>query len=227
MTGINSEKTEAKTIFAPGCALILYKKELAVKLHSALQEKLGNIEWLDICCLNRPQFPPGARLINTCPGCDRRYRANYPELHNISLWEILAEESFLPLPDYAGREMSITDACPTRQNSNVHTAVRTLLQRMNITLVEPEHTRANSRCCGDSSWGILPTEQVKENMRKRAEEMPIEDVVVYCVSCLKSIFIGGKKSRYLVDLLFGEETLPGTLEPDAWHAELKAFQDTH
>ena len=40
--------------------------------------------------------------------------------------------------------------------------------------------------------------------------MPAEDVVVYCVSCAKAMFIGGKRPRYLVDLLFGEATVPGT-----------------
>ena len=78
-------------------------------------------------------------------------------------------------------------------------------------------------CCGDSFFGILPTKEVKERMRSRATEMPADEVVVYCVSCVKSMHIGGKRPRYLVDLLFGEETLAGTCEPEAWHAELDAF----
>jgi hypothetical protein len=70
-------------------------------------------------------------------------------------------------------------------------------------------------------------EQVKEQMRKRAAQMPVEDVVVYCVSCCKSMHSGGKKPRYMVDLLFGEETVPKTFEPEAWHKELDAFIDAH
>jgi hypothetical protein len=66
-------------------------------------------------------------------------------------------------------------------------------------------------------------EQLKEKMRDRANEMPREDVVVYCVSCIKSMFIGGKKPRYIIDLLFGEDTLPGELDPDTWHGMLKEF----
>ncbi len=57
--------------------------------------------------------------------------------------------------------------------------------------------------------------------------MPAEDVVVYCVSCAKAMFIGGKRPRYLVDLLFGEETVPGTLDLDAWHAEIDEFTRNH
>ena len=57
--------------------------------------------------------------------------------------------------------------------------------------------------------------------------MPEEDVVVYCVSCIQSMHIGGKKPRYLVDLLFGEETLPGFSDPDLWHADLDRFIGLH
>ena len=64
-------------------------------------------------------------------------------------------------------------------------------------------------------------------LQERAAEMPVEDVVVYCVSCSKSMFIGGKKPRYLVDLLFGEETVPQTCHPDEWHRELEEFIKVH
>lgn len=44
--------------------------------------------------------------------------------------------------------------------------------------------------------------------------MPSDDVVVYCVSCTKSIYIGGKNPHYLIDLLFAYETEPKTFEPN-------------
>ena len=69
--------------------------------------------------------------------------------------------------------------------------------------------------------------KVKELMRKRSSEMPAEDVVVYCVSCIKSIYNGGKTPRYLVDLLFNESTLPKTFEPDDWHRELDSYIQAH
>ena len=60
-------------------------------------------------------------------------------------------------------------------------------------------------------------------MKKRASEMPDEDVVVYCVSCGKSVFIGGKTPHYLIDLLFREKTIPKTLDPDLWHKEIHDY----
>ena len=57
--------------------------------------------------------------------------------------------------------------------------------------------------------------------------MPAQDVVVYCVSCCKAMHIGGRRPRYILDLLFAEETTPGTFEPDEWHAEIDAFIAAH
>ena len=64
-------------------------------------------------------------------------------------------------------------------------------------------------------------------MRKKASEMPVEDIVVYCVSCSKSVFIGRKKPHYMIDLLFEEETIPKTYEPEQWHKELDSYINSH
>ena len=216
-----------KQVYAPGCALNIYKPELAKKILEFLNNNYGSIPEHLICCRHKPNLEYGTRVINTCPGCDRRYRKLYDGISTISLWELLAESSVFPFPDYHGMGMSIHDACPTRTEERVHNAIRKLLKRMNIKVVEPKNTRTNSICCGDSFYGTLPVDDIKEKMKSRANEMPCDNVVVYCVSCIKSIYIGGKKPRYIVDLLFGEETKPGTFEPDKWHNELQIFIDKH
>lgn len=216
-----------KRVFAPGCALMLYKPELSKKVLEFLNKNFENIDELKTCCRHEPNLDNGTQIINTCPGCDRRYRELYSSVSTISLWEILADSKTFPFPNYNGLEMTIIDACPTRNQERVHNAVRILLKRMNINLIEPEKTRTNGTCCGDSFYGALPVEQVKEKMKKRASEMPVEDVVVYCVSCSKSMHIGGKKPRYMVDLLFGENTVPGTFEPEQWHNEIDGFISEH
>ena len=216
-----------KRMFAPGCALMLYKPDLVNKLHTILNENLGKMDLLNICCRNQPDLNPGVEVINICPGCDKRYRENYDDATTISLWEILAKTDFFKYPDYHGKEMTIIDACPTRSEIRVHKALRTLLKKMNITLIESAKTGINSTCCGDSFYDVIPTEKVKIQMKKKASEMPVEDIVVYCVSCSKSVYIGGKKPQYMIDLLFNEETVPKTYEPDEWHQELDEYIATH
>jgi len=216
-----------KRMFAPGCALILYKPEFVDKLHKNLNENLEEMNLLKNCCKNHPEITPEIEIINICPGCDRRYRENYNDVTTISLWEVLAKTDFFSFPDYQGKEMSIIDACPTRSEIRIHRAIRTLLKKMNITLIEPAKTGINSTCCGDSFYGIISIDKVKTQMKKRVLEMPVDDIVVYCVSCSKSVYIGGKKPHYMIDLLFSEETIPKTYEPVEWHMELDDYIANH
>jgi hypothetical protein len=216
-----------KYLFAPGCGLILYKPHLVEKLHHFLDAHYGPMGRLLTCCRHTPQIAPLTQVINICPGCDRRYRENYDKPSTVSLWELLAENEAFPFPDYKALEMTIIDACPTRDQDRVHDAVRTLAQKMNITIVEPARTRRKSTCCGDTFFGHLPTDQVIGQMKAKADEMPVDQVLVYCVSCSKSMFIGEKHPCYLVDLLFDEETVPKTTHPDLWHGELDRFIENH
>ncbi|MEI7663070.1 MAG: (Fe-S)-binding protein [Bacteroidota bacterium] len=214
-------------VFAPGCALMLYKPVLADKLHVMLNARFGAMEKFLTCCHHDPQQTVDIEAINVCPGCNKRFGGDYEHVSTISLWEILAGGDFFPFPDYNGMEMSIIDACPTRGEEKVRGAIRTLLGRMNIRLVEPVNTGAGATCCGDSFYGLIPVEKVKELMIRRTSEMPADDVVVYCVSCIKSVHIGGKRPHYLIDLLFSDETLPKTFEPGDWHKELSEYMELH
>ena len=214
-------------VYAPGCALMIYKPWLAQRVLTTLRAELGEVAEHGVCCRHRPGLAPGTEVINTCAGCDRRYRELYEGVSTVSLWEVLAESGTFPFPDYGGATMSIHDACPTRTEERVHDAVRRLLERMNVVVVEPEATRTRAVCCGDSFFGRLPDARVKQLMARRASEMPADDVVVYCVSCVKAMYLGGRRPRYLVDLLFGEETRPGVVEPSQWHAELERYVAQH
>jgi len=57
--------------------------------------------------------------------------------------------------------------------------------------------------------------------------MPADDVAVYCVSCVKALHIGGKKPRFLADLVLGEATVAGVCDPEVWHRSLDAYIDAH
>jgi hypothetical protein len=217
----------SRYLFAPGCALVLYKEHLVFRLLTYLRGRYGDVGLLLDCCRHTPEVAVGRTVINVCPGCDRRYRENYESPSTVSLWEVLAGSGDFDFPDYAGAAMTVLDACPTRDQARVHDAIRRLAERMNIRVEEPERTRERSTCCGDTFYGQLPTEQVLRQMSAKASSMPLDDVIVYCVSCSKSMFNGGRRPRYMVDLVFGEDTVPGTCDPDAWHAELDRFIEAH
>ena len=213
--------------FNPGCALSLYKPQAEERVLAILNRHFPPVKLHNICCHHDPQLPPGATIINNCAGCDRRFRSLYPGIQTISLWEVLDQLPDLPLPRYEGLTLSVHDSCSYRPKPQVHRAVRSLLGKMGISIVESPYSGTRSICCGDNFYGHIPVEEVRRFQKKRAAQMPCQQVAVYCVSCIKSMAVGGKTSRYMVDLLLGEETDPQDTDLVRYHDAIQAYIDTH
>ena len=134
-----------------------------------------------------------------------RTTEQYSRMHRMYFFlQDLAESGDFDFPDYGGAEMSIHDTCSGRADDRYLNTVRKLLQRMNIRVTEPERSGKRGICCGSSLYGKLPIEKVTEFMKKRADQMPCEDVVVYCPTCVQSIAIGGKRPRYILIICFSD-----------------------
>jgi Fe-S oxidoreductase len=208
--------------------LQLYKPEYVSRVLDFLRGSRGSIDLHSVCCKHDPALPRGSHIINTCAGCDRRFSTLYEGITTVSLWEVLAGSSDgFPFPDYKGLVMSVHDACPIRTKGQVHAAIRALLAKMNIAVVEAAQSGANSVCCGDSFYPALPIADIHALMQKRAADMPCDDVCVYCVSCIKSMYIGGRRPRSRLDRLFTEPTDPPVYDTVAWHAMVQAYTDAH
>lgn len=216
-----------KTYFNPGCALSIYKPEIENKMVKFLNENYGEVKLHKICCHHDPQLEAGSLIINVCAGCDRRFRSLYEGVATISLWEVLDGLNTFQYPDYNGLELSVHDPCPVREKPQVHRAVRNLLKKMNINVVETKFSGTRSICCGDDFYPKLAVEKVHQKMKKRADSMPCKEVCVYCVSCIKSMYIGGKAPRHLIDLLLGQTTEPQIYDTVQWHEQLQAYIDKH
>ena len=219
------------TYINPGCALSIYKPEMENSILTFLNDHLasqyGAISLHKICCRHDPQVPEESLIINVCAGCDRRFRTLYPGVSTISLWEVIDAFDSFPYPDYHGLQMTVHDACPVREKPQVHQAVRSLLKKMKINVMETKFHGTRSKCCGDDLYPALPVEKVQEKMRERAAEMPCEAVCVYCVSCIKAMHLGGKEPRHLMDLLMEQTTKPQTYDTVAWHKQLQDYIDQH
>lgn len=213
--------------FNPGCALSIYKPKMESRLLEYLGKRFEGISLHKICCHHDPRVPADSLIVNVCAGCDRRFRSLYEGVSTISLWEVIDRTEGFPYPDYEGLRLSVHDACPIREKPQVHQAVRNLLRKMHIEVVETEFSGTRSICCGDDFYPSLPVEQVHQRMKQRAASMPCEEVCVYCVSCIKSMHIGGKKPRYLIDLLTGETTDPQVYDTVQWHDQLEKYIALH
>jgi hypothetical protein len=216
-----------KCYFNPGCALSIYKPEAGENILDILNKHFGPVQLHSVCCRHDPQLPQGATIINNCAGCDRRFRSLYEGIQTISLWEVLDSIENLPLPDYNGMIVSVQDSCSFRSKPQVHAAVRSILRKMNIKIMESDFSGTKSICCGDNFYPKLPIEKVTELQKKRAAQMPCEDVVVYCVSCIKSMAIGGKIPHHMVDLVLNEETQLQETRLNVYHDALNQYIEKH
>lgn len=214
--------------FDPGCAPAAYRPRLPEEMLGMLRDNFGDVKLLCECCRHQPRAVSGrATIINNCAGCDRRFRSLYPGVDTISFWEVIDGIEGLELPDYGGAKMSVHDSCGYRHKPQVHAAIRSLLKKMNIEVVEAEHSGMQSECCGDNLYGLVPNEEVEKRIKARADEFPCQDVVVTCIGCARAMQSGGKKPRFLPDLIFGHETpsMPDTL--DEYHSRLGDYIASH
>lgn len=206
-----------KCYFNPGCALSTHNPEAGEKILEILKEKFGDVKMHNRCCRHNPNLPEGATIINNCAGCDRRFRSLYEGIQTISLWEVLDHIDGLVLPNYQGVKVSVHDSCSYRPKPQVHSAVRSLLRKMGVEIVESEYHGTSSICCGDNFYPSLSIEEVNKLQKKRASQMPCNDVVVYCISCIKSMTIGGKCPHHMVDMVLGQPTFAGETRLDLYH----------
>jgi Fe-S oxidoreductase len=216
-----------KIYFNPGCALSIYKPEMEVEIMKFLNKYYGEVALHKTCCKHDPQLESGSLIINVCPGCDKRFSTLYEGISTISLWEILDGLDSFDYPDYKGLKISVHDSCDVRNKPQVHEAVRNVLKKMNIEIVETRFIGPDSKCCGDVYYPKFPIEKIHEKMCERADSMPCDDVCVYCVSCIKAMHIGGKAPRHLVDLLMNEQTEQQIYDTVLWHDELQQYIDLH
>lgn len=218
-----SEIDKENCYFNPGCPIYFHNDSEPERILAILRKRFGPVKMHNECCRSEPHLLGGATIINNCAGCDRRFRNDYEGVKTISLWEILDSIELLPLPQYHGLNVSVHDSCSYRRRPEVHDAVRSLLKKMNIEIIESEFSRENSQCCGDNFYGLVPNEKVIEMQKRRAAQFPCDKVVCTCIGCVKSLATGGKKPLYLVDLVLGEVTDPRFTDLDQYHDLLDEY----
>lgn len=218
---------EGRLYLNPGCALSLYKPGVPQQMHDLLRDHLGDIKLHTICCRHDPGLLEGSVIVNNCAGCDRRFRSLYPGVSTISFWEVADALPDLPLPDHTGLHVSVHDSCGYRHKPQVHAAVRSLLVKMGVEVEDAELSGTRSVCCGDNLYGAVPNERVEARMRQRARQLPCDDVVVYCIGCVRAMESAGKRVHYLPDLLLGRPTEPMPDSLDEYHHKLESHIAAH
>jgi Fe-S oxidoreductase len=221
------------TVFFPGCALPGTRPEATFRLYESLSESFPNLGVVLDCC-NKPSHDLGrhdhfeamfsdmcdwltshgvARVLVACPNCTRIFNEYGNSLEVSSVWEIMAGNG-LPVPVKVFGEVTIHDPCPLRQESGIHEAVRTIVDRVGLTIHEMRHKKKNTFCCGEGGFvGFVSPETARAWGERRAREAGKRQILTYCAGCAGYL---GRKAQvgHLADLVFWpQQTVDGAARP--------------
>ena len=81
-------------------------------------------------------FQPGDTVYSLCHNCSAILEESKPGVIVTSLWEYIAADGSFPLPELTGRTMILQDCWRAFDRMGEQDAVRTLLQRMGVSITE-------------------------------------------------------------------------------------------
>ena len=220
---------KAEAVFWPGCALLNLDSAILEKTLAVLQRAEPGIRLACGCCAQPTVFlfPDQAdrrrdllvktlerrgvrRIYTACPNCTVQLR-QLERFQIIPVWGILAEH--LRPEDLSPVSGSFVwhDPCPTRTEPDQQEAARKLLNLSGCDCCQPEHTGCKTVCCGNFHMlQSLDPEKSARLRRRRLAEFPQGRVIASsCAGCLGAFRAEGRKTRHLLELLFGESTASG------------------
>lgn len=208
--------------YLPGCDVKKNHPEAINKLINYLQDK-GAV--IDKCCRNKESFLiEGDTIINNCTLCNIVLNEVYPNSECLSLYEYVLQDDNFPWVSHSGETITIQDCWRTRDNKNLHKAIRKCLIKMDYTIIELEDNYDKTKFCGvwlnnppakdcieiapntfkdiiDNYLELLSTDQQKSKMEEWVKHYPTDYILVYCNGCERGIKLGGKQPIHIVELL--------------------------
>lgn len=194
-------------VFFPSCKARAAYKEPSQKLAKYIKNKF-DIDPIGCCKVNNPKLTQEDTAIILCLNCARVIEANATYKNIEFLWEIIDQDEDFDFPDYHGQKMIIQDCHVGKGRKNVHDAVRSLMKKMNIEIVELEKNYDDAEHC--ASYEIIgyhrempmTEEEQKEYFTKRYKYITTDIVVSYCKYCNDGVSMSDKKGLHVLELLF-------------------------
>ncbi|WP_446897104.1 hypothetical protein ACSVC9_08725 [Clostridium sp. LBM24168] len=185
-------------------------------------------EWLQPRWKDIPDFKAfnaDNRMVYVCHNCAAIFQETMPELKRISLWELILNDTKFSFPDYSHEKMTLQDCWRSYDNHSEQEAVRALLRKMNVDIVEQDENYEKTQFCGISLYAPSPKRNLNlapkrfvehargkfiphkkerqiELMQEHCRKITTDKVVAYCHYCVKGLNLGGKQAKHLASLLF-------------------------
>ena len=174
-------------IYYPSCNFSIASPSTAKVVRNLLKEKMV----VAGCCLrDQREIHEDDIGVYFCQHC-RETIEN--KVKTMSLWEYIDSLEDFDFPDYNHEKMLLQDCYRDRNHPEVHQAVRSILQKMNVDVVEAKRNKENSVYCG-----TLQKELMEDNFEGVDLDMQI---IVDCNRCLKGVELAGRKGIHLLNLV--------------------------
>lgn len=234
-----------KCMYVIGCVFTKEEPELSVKIQDYLKKRfemktmrccVPNYKdftmempgWLQSSWQETPdykEFTSDNTMVYVCHNCAAIFQETKENVKRLSLWELILSDADFPYPDYAQEKITLQDCWRSYDNPVEQIAVRELLKKMNVNVIEQEENYEKTQFCGVSLFAPAPkrnlelapkrfvenaegkfiarkTEEQVALMQAHCEKITTEKVVAYCHYCVKGLKQGGKKAMHLASLLF-------------------------
>ena len=216
------------TLFLPSCKIRRFCGPASKQLEAYINERMA-VQTLGCCKVfcgsQQAKACEGDTALVVCNNCATFVEESSVVSEVRFVWELIDADPAFAFPDYRGQRMAVQDCWRAYEKRDVQEAVRSLMRKMNIEVVElPEH-HEHTRFCGldllepcsalekrfapqryvvegAGMYTPLPEDEQLERLRAHCAGIDAETVVCYCFSCLEGIRLGGKNAVHLIDLLF-------------------------
>lgn len=212
--------------YFPSCKFTQMKPETSEKIKQFMETYGVRVAG---CCRPGHKVLTGwdVTAITICETCSIIVRENRPGAKNISLYEFIDGLADFPFPDYNGEAITLQDCYRAKNKDAEKAAIRSVLRKMNVKVVELPGTDEELRFDGGFLFAPISPgnlqlapcrfgEIQKDVMVKSPEEIDTwlkeycgrfttERVACYCNSCYTGLKQGlpeGKSAVHVAELLF-------------------------
>ena len=157
------------TLFYPGCQIKKDYPEASKKLAEYIQSKRP-VEVVGCCRVDHGKSTQADTALVVCNNCANIIAESGDPGSIEFVWEIIDNDPDFPFPDYHGEKMTIQDCWLAVEKRHVQDAIRSLMRKMNIQVVElPENHEKTTFCgmnltaeCNPSNAKLAPKRYVEE-----------------------------------------------------------------
>jgi Fe-S oxidoreductase len=212
------------TVFFPGCTLSGTRSGKTYELYAKLKKIIPDLGIVLDCC-TKPSHDLGrddffnekfgelkkylsesgiVKVIVACPNCFKIFSEYGNSIKVETVYEVIDKKNIFELKNLGG-SVNVHDPCGVRFNTFIYNAVRNIISRSGLTIVEGRYSKEKSFCCGEGGAVNLVNRKLAGKwIGKIKEDLTESKVITYCAGCV-NFLKPHIAADHLIDLLFEPE----------------------